>query len=149
MIDYLIEKITSYDYYNDRQVLFLDKNRKDWFVREKFTYSEWINNWKNSTNVLVTGLEEDQKVLEKSQKLLPEERINSIHMFHNVNGGYSFDEHKDETNVFLYVERGKKHVHMNGEIFTVSANEGIHIPKNVSHKVDSEADTWSLSIGYD
>ena len=149
MIDYLIEKITSYDYYNDRQVLFLDKNRKDWFVREKFTYSEWINNWKNSTNVLVTGLEEDQTVFNKSQKLLPEERINSIHMFHNVNGGYSFDEHKDETNVFLYVEKGKKYVHINGEMFTVFANEGIHIPKNVSHKVDSEADTWALSIGYD
>lgn len=149
MIEYLIEKITSFDYYNDRQVLFLDKDRKDWFVKEKYTYREWIDNWKNSTNVLVTGLEEDQTVFNKSQKLLPEERINSIHMFHNVNGGYSFDEHKDETNVFLYVEKGKKHVHINGEIFTVSANKGIHIPKNVPHKVDSEADTWALSIGYD
>ena len=59
MIEYLIEKITSFDYYNDRQVLFLDKDRKDWFVKEKYTYREWIDNWKNSTNVLVTGLEED------------------------------------------------------------------------------------------
>ena len=149
MIDYYIEKILSYDNYNNRSVLFLDKQRKDWFVIEKYTYRQWVENWKKSTTVLLTGLEEDETVLNKSQKLLPQKRINSIHMFHNVKPGLSFNEHKDDTNVYLYVEEGKKYVHMNGNVYTVSANEGIHIPKGVYHKVDNEPGTWALSIGYD
>ena len=37
-------------------------------------------------------------------------------MFVNNIGGFSFKEHKDDTNVYLHVVKGKKFVHMNDEI---------------------------------
>ena len=149
MISNLIEEITSFDNYNKNLLLFLDDNKKDWYVQSKYAHIEWVDIWQNSSNVLLQGLENKNFIKEKINKLLPDKKINSVHLFVNLKGGWSFNEHKDDTNVFLYVEKGQKDVHINGEIYKVKQNQGIHIPKGTKHKVDSIKDTWALSVGYD
>ena len=143
MIDELLSEVLNYDRYADYQIQIIDKNGNDHFAKDKVSYSEWVNTWKKYPNVKVEGLD-DRKYHEK----LIDKRVNSNHLFVNNKGGFSFKEHKDDTNVYLYVLKGKKFVHINNEVLTVSANEGIYIPQGVYHKVDSEADTWALSIGY-
>ena len=47
----------------------------------------------------------------------------------------------------MYVVKGKKKVNFDTESKIAYADEGVYIPEGKTHNVDSEADTWGLSIG--
>lgn len=143
MIDELLSEVLNYDRYADYQVQIIDKNGNDHFAKDKVSYSKWVNTWYKYPNIKVEGLDDKD-----FHKKLIDKRVNSNHLFVNNKGGFSFKKHKDDTNVYLYVVKGKKYVHMNDDVYTVSTGEGIHIKKGVYHKVDSEPDTWALSVGY-
>ena len=143
MIDELLSEVLNYDRFADYQIQIIDKDGKDFFAKDIISYAKWVSVWKKYPNIKVEGLDDK----DYHQKLT-DKRINSNHLFVNNKGGFSFKKHKDDTNVYLYVVKGKKHVHMNDSVITVSKGEGIHIPKGVYHKVDSDPDTWALSIGY-
>ena len=144
MIDELLSEVLNYDRFADYQIQIIDKNGKDFFAKDIVSYAKWVSVWKKYNNVKVEGLDD-----KNYHKKLINKRVNSNHLFVNNKGGFSFKEHKDDTNVYLYVVKGIKYVHMNDDVFTISAGEGIHIPSGTYHKVDSEPDTWALSIGYD
>ena len=143
MMNNLKSEVLSYDRYADYQIQIIDESGNDHFAKDLLSYDKWINVWQNYPNIKVEGLD-DQNYHEN----LIDKKVNSNHLFVNNKGGFSFKKHKDDTNVYLYVVKGKKYVHMNDEVITVSTGEGIHIPKGTYHKVDSEPDTWALSIGY-
>ena len=146
MIDDLLGEVLSYDRYADYQIQVIDEKGNDHFAKDLVSFGKWIEVWKSYPNIKVEGL--DDKTYHT--KLIDEgfRRVNSNHLFVNNKGGFSFKEHKDDTNVYLHVLKGEKKVHMLGNVYTVKANNGIHIPEGVYHKVDSEPDTWALSIGY-
>ena len=146
MIDDLLGEVLSYDRYADYQIQVIDEKGNDHFAKDLISYGKWAEVWKTYPNIKVEGL--DDKPYHK--KLIDEgfRRVNSNHLFVNNKGGFSFKEHKDDTNVYLHVLKGAKKVHMNGNIHTISSGQGIYIPQGVYHKVDSEPDTWALSIGY-
>lgn len=144
MNDELLSEILSYDRYADYQIQIIDKDGNDHFAKDLVSYDKWISVWKTYPNIKVEGLDDKNY----HTKINFDKRINSNHLFVNNKGGYSFKKHKDDTNVYLYVVKGKKYVHMNDDVYTVSTGEGIHIPEGTYHKVDSEPDTWALSIGY-
>ena len=144
MMNNLKNEILSYDRFADYQIQVIDEQGRDHFAKDLVTFGEWIKTWQNYPNIKVEGLDDNNY-----HKLIKfDKEINSNHLFVNNKGGFSFNKHKDDTNVYLYVEKGKKYVHMNDDMYTVSTGEGIHIPKGTYHKVDSEPDTWALSIGY-
>ena len=144
MIDSLYNEVTSYDRFIDYQIQIIDKDGNDHFAKDLVSFDKWINVWQSYPNIKVEGLDDRNY----HTQLEFDRRINSNHMFVNNIGRFSFKKHKDDTNVYLHVVKGKKFVHMNDEIITVSEGQGIHIPKGFYHKVDSEKDTWALSIGY-
>ena len=144
MNDELLSEILSYDRYADYQIQIIDKDGNDHFAKDLVSYDKWISVWKNYPNIKVEGLDDKNY----HTRINFDKRINSNHLFVNNKGGYSFKKHKDDTNVYLYVVKGKKYVHMNDDVYTVSTGKGIHIPEGTYHKVDSEPDTWALSIGY-
>lgn len=144
MMNNLRNEILNYDRFADYQIQIIDKDGNDHFAKDKCSFAEWIEKWETFPNIKVEGL--DDTNYHKQIKF--DKEINSNHLFVNNKGGFSFKEHKDDTNVYLYVVKGKKYVHMNDDVFAVSTGEGIHIPSGVKHKVDSEPDTWALSIGY-
>ena len=146
MIDDLLGEVLSYDRYADYQIQIIDEKGNDHFAKDLVSFGKWVEVWKSYPNIKVEGL--DDKTYHT--QLIDEgfRRVNSNHLFVNNKGGFSFKEHKDDTNVYLHVLKGQKKVHMNGNIHTISSGQGIYIPKGVYHKVDSEPDTWALSIGY-
>jgi mannose-6-phosphate isomerase-like protein (cupin superfamily) len=144
MNDELLSEVLNYDRYADYQIQIIDKDGNDHFAKDLVSYDKWINVWQTYPNIKVEGLDDKNY----HTKIDFDKRVNSNHLFVNNKGGFSFKKHKDDTNVYLYVVKGKKYVHMNDDVYTVSTGEGIHIPKGKYHKVDSEPNTWALSIGY-
>ena len=135
MIDDLLGEVLNYDRYADYQIQIIDEKGNDHFAKDLISFGKWVEVWKSYPNIKVEGL--DDKTYHT--KLIDEgfRRVNSNHLFVNNKGGFSFKEHKDDTNVYLHVLKGEKKVHMLGNVYTVKANNGIHEP-----------DTWALSIGY-
>ena len=144
MIDSLYNEVTSYDRFIDYQIQIIDKDGNDHFAKDLVSFDKWINVWQSYPNIKVEGLDDRNY----HTQINFDKRINSNHLFINNKGGFSFQKHKDDTNVYLYVVKGKKLVHMNDDIITVTEGQGIHIPEGTYHKVDSVKDTWALSIGY-
>ena len=94
--------ILDYDKYNDDLIYVIDE--EDHKVKDLFSYSSWIDCYDN--NIKVEGIE-------TNLELHP---IKNIHLFYSGVGGVSFKEHCDDVNVFLYVTKGEKKVHMNGKM---------------------------------
>ena len=130
--------ILDYDKYNDDLIYVIDEDGKDHKVKDLFSYSSWIENY-DCHNVKVEGIDTNIDFPHP---------IKNIHLFYSGVGGVSFKEHCDDVNVFLYVTKGEKKVHMNGKISLLKKNQGVIIPKGVYHKVDSEPGTIAYSIGY-
>jgi len=139
----IIDEVYAYCRYENDQIFVIDEDGKDHKVRDLFSYSSWLENWSNHS-IKVEGLEDT----DIGKRINFSHKIKNIHLFINNVGGVSFKEHKDDIDVYLHVDTGKKYVHMNDDVYTVSKGEGIYIPKGVMHKVDSEPGTWALSIGY-
>lgn len=148
MIDKIITEIKAKEYYERNDIIFLDELKRDWFVKYRFSYDQWLENWDKSSTILLMGLQRKPYFLSYAQQVLPDKQIKDIHCFYNASGGWSFKEHSDEVNVYLYVLKGSKNVYIDGELFKLRENQGIHIPEGVKHRVDSLKDTWALSIGY-
>jgi mannose-6-phosphate isomerase-like protein (cupin superfamily) len=154
MMNNLKNEILSYDRFANYQIQIIDKKGNDHFAKDLVNYGKWINIWNTYPNIKVEGL--DDKNYHNQIKF--DKEINSNHLFVNNKGGYSFRVHKDDTNVYLYVVKGKKTVYLyddhmqammeNAKIVEVNEGEGIHIPIGTYHKVDSAPNTWALSIGY-
>lgn len=149
MIDILNDEMVSFFRYENNQIIYIDKNGKDHKVKDKMTFGEWIKIHKEVSNIKIEGLEDKlfhSKIL-KDFKL--DHSVNSVHLFYNQHGGFSFPEHTDDTNVILYIVKGLKKVYVDGNPILIKEKQIISIPKGVKHKVDSSPDTWALSIGYD
>ena len=144
MMNNLYNEVTSYDRFVDYQIQIIDKEGNDHFAKDLVNFDKWINVWQSYPNIKIEGLDDRNY----HTQINFDKRINSNHLFINNKGGFSFQKHKDDTNVYLYVVKGKKLVHMNDDIITVTEGQGIHIPEGTYHKFDSEKDTWALSIGY-
>jgi mannose-6-phosphate isomerase-like protein (cupin superfamily) len=130
----LTEAITSYVLYESGDTKYI-KDHKDSVVKDNLSYGEWVATYDTFPTVKVDGLE----------NILPI-KADTVHLFVNNESNYSFDWHKDDVNVFLYVVKGKKTVYIESEVYEVTEGHGIDIPKGNLHKVYSETGTWALSI---
>jgi len=139
----LIDELYRYDKYESGQIYIIDSEGKDHTAKSLFSYGQWLKEWKWQI-VKAEGLEDT----DIPKRINFPHKVKNIHLFYHGVEGLSFKEHSDDIDVYLYVDCGKKYVHMNDNVYTISKGEGIHIPKGVMHKVESEKDTWALSIGY-
>jgi len=147
MIESLKDEILSFSRYENNQIIYIDKKGKDYKVKEEITYGVWLKTYKEIPNIKVEGLEDKffhLKVLEQYQLNF---KIKNVHLFYNQYGGFSFPEHIDDIDVFLYVIKGSKKIYIDNEPFLIKEDQAVLIPKGVKHKVDSSANTWALSIG--
>lgn len=116
----------------------------DCLVNTKFDYLTWIRDYKNYSAVKVEGLETIDAIKSKFKKFT----VKNIHLFVAQKFGYSFNWHRDNLNVFLYVIKGRKTVFLRDRKIILNPGQGVIIPKHHTHKVYSRADTWALSVGY-
>ena len=129
-ISRLKTEIQSHTRYEARQLFYIDENGLDREVKEHMTFGEWL-----------------REVLDEVVKNITGKTRQDIHLFVNQKPGVSFKPHKDDKDVYLYVVKGKKKVNMNNEVKPIYDDEGIVIKQGAEHFVESEADTWGLSIG--
>ena len=144
MIDYLKsisnlqsileEAITSYDRYEAGDTKFI-QDYKDSTVKDNITYGNWIVQHQEYPVVKVDGIEHHLSI-----------PSSTIHLFVHNSTDYSFDWHKDDVDVFLYVVKGKKTVHLESKVVELLEGDSLEIPKGYMHKVYSDKGTWALSI---
>ena len=130
----LKDAVVSYDHYETGNAKYIQEH-KDSIVKDVMSYAQWVTMYHSMSVIKIDGLEQQLPI-----------NADTIHLFVNNEANYSFDWHKDEVDVFLYVVKGKKKVHTEHDIIELSKGEGVHIPKGSMHKVYSDADTWALSI---
>jgi mannose-6-phosphate isomerase-like protein (cupin superfamily) len=146
----LREEIQSHTRYEARQLFYIDDNGLDREAKEHMSYGEWLREYNRFKIVKVEGLEDVvwlKEVLDEVVKNITGKTRQDIHLFVNQTSGVSFKPHKDDKDVYLYVIKGKKKVNINNEVKPLYDDEGIIIEQGVEHFVESEADTWGLSIG--
>jgi|TARA_B100000902_G_C27314677_1_gene920503 mannose-6-phosphate isomerase-like protein (cupin superfamily) len=146
----LKDEIQNHNRYEARQLFYIDDNGLDREVKEHMTYGEWLREFNRFKVIKVEGLEDVswlREVLDEVVKNITGKTRQDIHLFVNQKPGVSFKSHKDDKDVYLYVVKGKKKVNMNNEVKPIYDDEGIIIKQGVEHFVESEADTWGLSIG--
>jgi mannose-6-phosphate isomerase-like protein (cupin superfamily) len=141
------DEIISFDRFNSGQLLALDRSVASGFVswnaKEKFTYTEWVENIDSFTVVKVEGLEDNKSICNHFKQF----KIKDIHLFNSIKTDYSFGWHHDSVNVYLYVLKGKKRISIRNKTFTLHSGQGIFIPKGHKHRVFNYKNTWALSIG--
>jgi mannose-6-phosphate isomerase-like protein (cupin superfamily) len=113
-------------------------------VQDFFTYGQWLEHYHNYPVIKVEGIEQLALVREQFKRVNPK----SIHLFVNQKFGYSFNWHRDNVNVLLYVLSGKKTLHLENRVFDIFPGQYAVIPRGQSHRVSSTANTWALSVGY-
>jgi mannose-6-phosphate isomerase-like protein (cupin superfamily) len=138
----LKQETVSYDRYASGELKFIIEGF-DTAVNVAYSYSQWIEAVTEIPAVKVEGLKLIPKIKEV-QNL----KVKNIHLFVSVKKGFSFNWHKDDVNVFLYVVRGKKIVFIENKKYVLVKNQGVFIPKGKLHRVNSQSNTWALSIGY-
>jgi mannose-6-phosphate isomerase-like protein (cupin superfamily) len=149
MINVLTDEILSFTRYENNQIIYIDKEGKDYKVKDEITYSNWIKTYKDIPHIKVEGLEDKSFHLKILKDFNLDHKVNNVHLFYNQYGGFSFPEHADDTNVLLYIVKGSKKVYSDNHPILVKQEQAISIPKGVKHRVDSSPDTWALSIGYE
>ena len=130
----LKDAVVSYDHYENGNTKYI-QDHIDSIVKDVMSYAQWVTLYHSMPVVKIDGLEEQLPI-----------KSDTIHLFLNNDADYSFDWHKDDVDVFLYVVKGKKKVHIEQEVIEITEGKGVHIPKGSMHKVYSDADTWALSI---
>ena len=140
-----MNELVSYDRYENNQLIYIDDQGKDHFVKDNYSFTEWLMNKQKHPTVKIEGIERNSFISSN----FPHIKYNSIHLFIQNKKGFSFDWHKDDTNVYLYVVKGRKKVFIDDEQHWVGFGDGIHILKGNKHKVESDNDTWALSLGYE
>lgn len=149
MINALTDEILSFSRYENNQIIYIDKNGKDYKVKDEITYGNWIKTYKDIPNIKVEGLEDKFFHTKILKDFNLDYNVKNVHLFYNQYGGFSFPEHADDINVFLYVAKGSKKVYTDNHPVLVNEEQAVFIPKGVKHKVDSSANTWALSIGFE
>jgi len=148
LIEALNDELISYTRYENNQIIYIDKEGKDYKVKNEVTYSNWVKNYKNIPHIKVEGLEDNNYHLQLFKDYDLNFKMKNVHLFYNQLGGFSFPEHTDDINVLLCVIKGSKKVYVENTPIIVNENQAISIPKGVKHKVESLPFTWALSIGY-
>ena len=115
----------------------------DAVVRDQLSFAEWVEIQPNVPVVKVEGIESNTKVKEYFSNF----KVTDIHLFVSQKTRFSFKWHKDTVNVFLYVIKGKKRVHVKNKVYNLVAGQGVFIPKGYLHRVFSSKNTWALSVG--
>ena len=141
------DQIIEYERYEAGQlkVIGLPPNlRKDSIVNEKFSFLEWLEQYRQYPAIKVEGLEDIKRLRSAFSSLKPKD----IHMFVSQRTSYSFKWHTDDLNVYLYVIAGEKRVEIKNRVHVVRAGNGVFIPKGHLHRVLSKRDTWALSVGF-
>lgn len=113
----------------------------DVVANKKMDYMEWLANYTSYPVIKVEGLEIEVPYFTPFA-------IKDIHLFVHQKYGQSFKWHKDEVNVYLYVLRGFKRVHVRNKVYNLHPGQGCIIPSGHLHKAVSTQGTWALSIGY-
>ena len=109
----------------------------DTVVKNIMSYSEWLATNTEYPVIKIEGIELDFKIPCKN-----------LHLFVHQQHGLSFNWHRDEVDVLLYVIKGSKTVYMQHRKILVHAGQHIKIPKGIRHRVISRKNTWAVSIGY-
>lgn len=138
--------ILSYEYYYCDKLIALDRRDrsfKAWHVKQKFSYSYWIKNYKSFCSVIAEKLE----CQDEFSKMFGLRRVINLHLFYSPKTNYSFNWHTDTENVYLYVLKGKKTVQIKNKKYKLTAGKGVHIPKGHKHRVFNSKETWALSFG--
>jgi len=130
----LEDAITSYDRYETGDTKFI-QDHIDSIVKDSITYSNWVAEYQQYPVVKVDGIENYLSI-----------PSSTIHLFVHNETNYSFDWHKDDVNVCLYVVKGKKTVHLESKVVELLEGDSLEIPKGHMHKVYSDKGTWALSI---
>jgi len=108
------------------------------------SYAEWINSSNQYPVIKVEGIESIKQIVRAFNNF----PVKNIHLFVSQKDGTSFKWHRDSLNVFLYVLKGQKIVHLHNRKILLNPGNGIIITKGHLHKVFSKHNTWALSIGY-
>jgi mannose-6-phosphate isomerase-like protein (cupin superfamily) len=149
MINALTDEILSLSRYTNNQIIYIDKEGRDYKVKDEITYGSWTKTYKDIPHIKVEGLEDKSFHLKVLKDFQLDNKVNSVHLFYNQYGGFSFPEHADDTNVLLYIVKGSKKVYIDKHSVLVKEEQAVFIPKGLKHKVDSSPNTWALSIGFD
>jgi mannose-6-phosphate isomerase-like protein (cupin superfamily) len=142
----LRQEIISYDKYESGQLKvigFESLLHTDCVVNTKFSYANWIVSHHKYPVIKVEGIETIKKI-----KRLVRFKIKNIHLFVSQKTSYSFNWHKDDVNVLLYVVRGYKKLQVKNKTYILTPGMSTLIPKRHLHRVFSKKDTWALSIGF-
>lgn len=151
ILNLIKDEISSYDRYEANELIAIDRSKEKLMVWgcQKFSYAQWLMKLPSFTAVKVDGLLNIDKAREYFSKLdaVKDRTLQDIILFCSQHDDYSFDEHDDIVDVYLYVLKGKKEVKLDGVMHTVNEGEGIFIPEGVMHQVFNTKDTWAVSLG--
>ena len=53
LIEALNDELISYTRYENNQIIYIDKEGKDYKVKNEITYSNWVKNYKNIPHIKV------------------------------------------------------------------------------------------------
>jgi len=143
----LSDQLLDYDKYEQGLIKVIghpDYKHSDCTVKDFFTFSQWIEQHKSYPVIKVEGLETDPGIGSWFDSI----KFKNIHLFVNQKFGYSFNWHKDDVNVLLYVIKGRKTVYIRNKTVLLHPGQYVIIPKGHLHRISSMQNTWALSVGY-
>jgi hypothetical protein len=59
LIEALNDELISYTRYENNQIIYIDKEGKDYKVKDEITFSNWVKNYKSIPHIKVEGLEDN------------------------------------------------------------------------------------------
>ncbi len=137
LLQLLKQQIISYDRYESgdlRVIGYPGFSNSDVVVRDRMSYSKWLESYQSYPIIKVEGLEDVIK------------GFKSVHLFYNQKSRRSFKWHTDPVNVQLHVLKGTKFLQVRNKNYKLVAGQSAIIPKNHLHRAYSTADTWALSV---
>lgn len=138
------DQITDYNRFEQHNIRVIEnpgRSGSDTCVSRIMDYPKWIANYKQYPVIKVEGIED-------TISNFPPFAVKDVHLFVHQKYGQSFKWHKDDVNVYLYVLRGFKRLHVQNRVYDLYPGQGCIIPKGHLHKAVSNQGTWALSIGY-
>lgn len=138
------DQIISYERYQSGELKVIGLPglmHTDTVICNKFSYADWIKNYSKYSVIKVEGME---TIIDEFKQFKPRD----IHLFVSNKTSFSFNWHKDNVNVFLYVIKGYKKLQVKSKTYILTAGQGALIPKGHLHRAFSKKDTWALSVGY-
>lgn len=147
LLQLLRQQILDYDNYNQDLINIIGYPgypHTDCKVKDIVSFSEWISSYQTYPVIKIEGIEKLDPVKRHFNNI----SVKNIHLFINQKFGYSFNWHRDNINVLLYVLSGKKTLYIRDKVFEIYPKQYAIIPKGHLHKVRSIDNTWALSVGF-